>query len=230
MQTAEFDVNSFEHSAQSEEDKKLLVKFYVKPVQDRQESIKEGRPIFKDVEYIDIKIPGDRTGGVARPASYQDKQRFAAHYDAFKKRIEMPIEGTPLAEWPLITRSLAEELAFYNVKTVEHLASMSDAHSGKFMGLNSLKAKAKIWLEQAGEEAKAHELQEQLLERDERIAEQAKQIEQLQQQMQQFMDAQATPSLSSALDESKPEVKTPPVKKRRRRKKAVDDGEIQNDK
>lgn len=195
MQTADFDVASFENSAQAEEDKKLLVKFFVKPRPDNAASLAEGRPVFKDVEYIDIRIPGDRTGGVCRPASFQDKQRFAPHYDAFQKRIEVPLAGTPLIEWPLITRSLAEELAFHNVKTVEHLSTMSDTHSGKFMGLNALKAKALKWLEQAGEEAKVHELQQELLDRDERIALQGKQIETLQKQMLEMMGDKVPPSI-----------------------------------
>jgi len=232
VETADFDVASFENAAQTEEDKKLLVKFFVKPRPDNAATLKEGRPIFKDVEYIDIRIPGDRTGGVSRPASHQDKLRFAPHYTAFKQRIEMPLEGTPLVEWPLITRSLAEELAFHNVKTVEHLSTMSDTHSGKFMGLNALKAKALKWLEQAGEEAKVHELQGQIFERDERIAHQGMQIDALQKQMTQLLaekepaaktpewpsghqmpapapDANA-PSLSSELDENDAEVPAEP--------------------
>lgn len=250
MQTADFDVASFENSAQSEEDKKLLVKFYVKPRPDNAESLKAGRPIFKDVEYIDIKIPGDRTGGVARPASHADKQRFRAHYEAFKSRIEMPLSGTPLIEWPLVSRSLAEELAFHNVKTVEHLSTMSDTHSGKFMGLNALKAKALKWLEQAGEEAKVHELQQELLERDERIATQGAQLEILQEQMAALMsdkDAPVdsppavakTPSLTSELDKPGTADKEPETTKaddpaatprKRRRRKAAASGKIQIDK
>ena len=134
---------------------------------------------------------------------------------------------------------------------------MSDTHSGKFMGLNALKAKAVKWLEQAGEEAKVHELQQELLERDERIALQGKQIETLQKQMLEMIGDQTpaapaapalvstpvapAPSLSSELDdndaevpaEPEPETKAaaPAKKSRRRRKKAVaPDGEIQNDK
>jgi hypothetical protein len=259
LNTADFDVASFENSAQAEEDKKLLVKFFVKAMPDKAASLAEGRPIFRDAELIDIKIPGDRTGGVCRPASFQDRQRFAAHYAAFKQRVEMPTVGTPLIEWPLITRSLAEELAFHNVKTVEHLSTMSDTHSSKFMGLNALKAKALKWLEQSGEEAKVHELQQQLLERDERIALQGGQIGQLQEQMLALMGDKkqpdwpasppamqqdpapvaAAPLLSSELDNpietvGEPEselVVTAPVKKtRRRRTKAADDGTIQDDK
>jgi hypothetical protein len=241
VQTADFDHESFESRAQAEEDKKLLVKFFVKPRPDSAETVKQGRPIFKDVEYIDIRIPGDRTGGVSRPASHNDKQRFAPHYAAFKQRTEVPLEGTPLIEWPLITRSLAEELAFHNVKTVEHLSTMSDTHSGKFMGLNALKAKALKWLEQAGEEAKVHELQQELLERDERIATQGQQIELLQKQMLEMMgnkpapaEVLSAPSLNSELDdvvtpEPEPTVAAAPATKQRRRRKAAPDGKIQND-
>ena len=60
MQVAEFDTDNFEARHQSAEDRKLLVKFFIKPREDRHASLKEGRPVFKDVEYIDIKIPGSR--------------------------------------------------------------------------------------------------------------------------------------------------------------------------
>jgi hypothetical protein len=253
VQTADFDVASFENSAQAEEDKKLLVKFFVKPLQDNAASLKEGRPVFVDAELIDIKIPGDRTGGVCRKASPHDKQRFAAHYQAFKSRIEVPVEGTPLIEWPLITRSLAEELAFHHVKTVEHLSTMSDNNIGKFMGLNTLKAKAVKWLEQAGEEAKVHELQQELLERDERIALQGSQIETMQKQLLELMGdkkqpewpsgpaamqqdpppiAAAAPSLDSTPGEEVDEAPAAAVKPKRARRKrrAKPNGTIQNDK
>jgi len=244
-QEADFDVASFEYGAQTEEDKKLLVKFFVKPRNDSAASLKAGRPVFKDVEYIDIKIPGDRTGGVCRPATYVDKQRFGPHYVAFKTRTELPLEGTPLVEWPLITRSLAEELAFHNVKTVEQLSTMADVHSGKFMGLNTIKAKALKWLEQAGEEAKVHQLQQSLMERDERITDQDTKISELQNQMTQLLDKleltpATTSSLSSALDEpvapaaaeteptaeaATDDTKTP---RRRKRRAKVVDGNVGN--
>ncbi len=234
MQTADFDVHSFEQSAQSEEDKKLLVKFFMRPRPDAAATIAEGRPIFHDIEYVDIKIPGDRTGGACRPATHRDKQRFAEHYRLFKQRIEVPIDGTPLAEWPLVTRSLAEELAFHNVKTVEHLATMADVNVGKFMGLGVLKAKAVKWLEQSSEESKVHALQEQLAERDERI-------DRLEEQMEKMLAMQAppepvevsgqdpepvadTPSLASKLDEPAP------VRKARRRRVKKADGTVQDSK
>lgn len=178
------DVNpeDFMSTNQSRMDDALLVKFFLKPKQDKRASEEQGRPIFKEVEYIDIKIPGDRSGGACRPALAKDIARFPKHYDAFKKRIEgedEAVQGTLLAEWPQATRAMVEELAFFNVKTVEQLAGMSDANSGQFMGMNGLKAKAQQWLALAKEQKGATELKMELEKRDEQIAAMQTQIEAL---------------------------------------------------
>jgi hypothetical protein len=172
MQTADVNYQDFEQSAQSAQDERLLVKFFVKEVRDNAKSLTEGRNIFKEVEYVDIKIPGNRTGGACHPAQFRDKQRFPRHYEAFVQRREMPVEGTPLSEWPIMTRTMVEELAFHNVKTVEQLLSMSDTHASKFMGINDYKAKAKAWLEKTDETARINEiesLKEANNEKDEKI-------------------------------------------------------------
>ena len=152
MQTADFDHTLFE-AGNNEGDKNLLVKFYTKPKEDKTESLEQGRPIYKDVCYVDIRTAGSRNGHVARPATLKDKQRFPRHFAAYENRQEMPTEGTPLTEWSLLTRSQAEEFAFINVKTVEQLANMPDNNAQKFMGGNTLKQKAKDWLEAASAKA-----------------------------------------------------------------------------
>jgi len=168
MQVADFDHNAFTHSAQQEQDKHLLVKFYLHPVLDKAATKDEGRPIYKEVEYIKINAPGSREG-FAGPARPRDYQRFPEHYAAFKKRVDMPVEGTPLIEWAPVSRSLAEELAFFNVKTVEQLASISDTEVMKFRGGQGLKQKAKDWLEQSRRGATVAELQKELKVRDDML-------------------------------------------------------------
>jgi hypothetical protein len=172
VRTAEFNPDDFQNQHQAKMDESLLVKFFLKPRPDRIATEKEGRPIYKDVEYIDIKIPGDRAGGVCRPARPRDIARFQKHYDAFKSRTEeVVIEGTPLVEWSLIGRSQAEELSFFNVKTVEQLAAMSDSNAAQFMGMNNLKAKANDWLDIAKENKASDELAIELKKRDDEISE-----------------------------------------------------------
>ena len=164
METANYNPQDFQPGGRHEADKNLLVKFFVKPRQDKGASKEEGRPIFKDTEYIDIKIPGNRSGGACRPATGGDRQRFPEHYAAFKQRTENDetIVGTPLTEWPLISRSMAEELAFFHVQTVEQLANMADVQVGKFMGLFQIKEKANLWIDSAAKEKPMWEMDQKI--------------------------------------------------------------------
>lgn len=168
MQVAEFNHEDFQSNNQAEQDKTLLVKFYVKSRQDKARTVAEGRPIFKDVEYIHIMIPGSRDGA-ARPATHRDRQRFPKHYQAFKERIELPEEGTPLAEWGTLTRSTVEELAFFNIKTVEQLANVNDNVASQFMGCQGFKSKAKAYLEVSKRDVSLNEMQLELTKRDDQI-------------------------------------------------------------
>lgn len=161
-----------------EADKSLLVKFYLKPRADKAATSLHGRPVFKDVEYIDIRVPGSRNGA-ARPATDRDKMRFAEHYRMFKERIEAPLEGTPLVEWPPISRSQVEQLAFLHVKTVEQLAAVADSHVGQIMGLGNLKRLAQEFLSAAEADAPLSQLHAELEERDQRLAAQDATIQRL---------------------------------------------------
>lgn len=145
MQTAEFNHNDFSDTAEA--DKSLMVRFFYKNVQNKMESQALGRPVFKEKVYIEIRVAGQRDVQACRPATHQDKQRFPRHLEAFEKRVEPPTEGMPLVEWPKITRTQAEELAFSNVKTVEQLAGMKDSNLQKIMGGYGLRDKAVKWLE-----------------------------------------------------------------------------------
>lgn len=182
MAIAEYDYADFESSQQTEQDAKLLVKFYTKSRQDRAASEEQGRPVFKDTEYIDIRIPGSRDGA-ARPATPRDKQRFPKHYAAFKQRIELPEEGTPLTEWGGVTRSLAEELAFGNVKTVEQLADIPDNLAGQMRGGQGLKAKASQWLARCKKDVSLEQLEGELAIRDKALDTMQEQIADLQRQL-----------------------------------------------
>jgi hypothetical protein len=149
MQTAEYNYQDFNQSQQQKLDENLLVKFFYKSREDKKATQSEGRPMFKEVEYVEIRVAGSRDAQACRPATFADKSRFPRHYEAFQKRVEMPEHGTPLGEWPQISRSQIEELAFLNCKTVEQLCEMSDTNAGQIRGGQTLKAKAKDWLESA---------------------------------------------------------------------------------
>jgi len=160
------DINpeDFKTSQAARLDEQLMVRFFYKEVQNKLESAAQGRPIFKEKEYIEIRIAGQRDPQACRPATHADKSRFPRHYEAFQKRMESPTEGTPLSEWTLITRSRAEELSFLNVKTVEQIAGMGDNQLSGIMGGYSLREQAQKWIDHAGD-VRIEEEKQDLLDR-----------------------------------------------------------------
>lgn len=180
MATAEYNYEDFQPNAQSKADEGLLVRFYPQSVQDNIETQKQGRPVFKEIDICEIRVPGDKSF-VAHPATQKDLDRFPRHWQAYKNRTQGQeyIEGTLLAEWPLVTRSQVDELAFANIKTVEQLVAAPDSNIAHFMGMNVLKQKAREWLDNAAEGKAKAELKAELDERDQQIAELQAQMKEL---------------------------------------------------
>jgi hypothetical protein len=162
-------------------DDSLLVKFFSLSVRDEGKSRAAGRPIYIDRDHVEIRVLGDRTNFIAREATPADIDRFPRHYQAYKTRTTTkPIEGTPLAEWAVITRAQVDELAYFNVRTVEQLSRIPDNRLGAIFGLAGLKERAKAWLAATGDTRAAEELARKLQERDLKIAELSQQIAGLQ--------------------------------------------------
>lgn len=151
------------------EDAKLLVKFYMRPIQDMNKTLEAGRPIFVDTEMVRIMVPGDKENIIDREASQIDKRRFAASYAAFKQGDAEQVIGTPLESWPLITRSLVEELRYFNIRTVEQLANLRDDVAHRMMNGVSMKQSAAAFLLAAKESAPIARMTEELRQRDETI-------------------------------------------------------------
>ncbi len=170
-------------------DKGLGVTFKMHSHFDDVATREQGRPIFVMKEYILITIPGDTTGTVFRPAFEHDHQRFPEQYLRFKAGQEQAI-GTPLTEWPQITRAQVDELAFFRTSTIEQLAAVSDTNCQRFMGLSQLREKASRYLQQLREEAPMLKVQAELEERDNQIKTQAQQIAEMQAMLAKLMAKQ----------------------------------------
>ena len=182
MQTLEYDHTIHEKSNAGDDG--LLVKFFIEAAPDSAESAKAGRPVFKDVEWVDIRIPGNRDNVVCRPAREKDKQRFPRHYAAFQQRIagkEEKIVGTPLSAWPYegLTPARVKELDFFNIRTVEQLASTSDNSGAKLPGFQAMKQAAKLYLETASKQAPVNAMNKRIVELEALVKRQETMIESL---------------------------------------------------
>lgn len=191
-------------------DEGLLVRFFYREREDKAQTLEAGRPIFKETEYIEIRVPGKRDAQVCRPAKSHDRDRFPAHYEAFKKRVELPKEGTALSEWPQVSRSQCEELAFLNIKTVEQLASTADGHLGQFHGGMTLKRRASEWL--------AHASKTKLIAENEALQFRLKEVEDKLAAMQEQLAVAAPAPAPAPLPPTPLDEPVAPVASRRRRK------------
>jgi hypothetical protein len=191
-------------------DAALSVRFYRRAVQNEEATSKEGRPIFHEVDYVEIFIPGDKTSVIDRPASDDDKTRFAKKYQAYQERQDQDaLDGTPLAQWPGMNQAQVLELAHFGCKTVDQLAAMSDDTLHKLgAGYLDRRKAARIYLEEAAGRAPLEKMQAELSDRDKTIAGQSVQIESMEKAIAELQAKLSSPPKTEA-DGSAVHEKTP---------------------
>jgi len=110
-------------------DARLQVRFYKKSVHQEQESLEAGRPIYKDFDFVHICVAGDTLTEIDTYAQQSHKQRFPIQWANYMNRQganDEEVVGTPVSEWPLVSKSQAEELRAMKFYTVESIANASD--------------------------------------------------------------------------------------------------------
>lgn len=138
----------------------LIFKTKAKHLPKRSE--KEGRYIAKDVDMVEVRqigasdciiyevetwlkqIQADLKGG-RLPAQFAEF--YNESYRRWKAGQEMPVEGTPIKGWQVITPAQQDMLIHAGIRTVEDMADLNDEGLKKVgMGAIDLKNKAKAWL------------------------------------------------------------------------------------
>lgn len=158
-------------------DARLSVTFYNRPVQNHFKTTKEGRPIFEDMTFVKIFVPGDSTTVIDTVADDSHKARFPmqwAHFTNTHGADGLTI-GTPITQWPAISAAQAEELKALKFSTVEQVASASDAQIQKIgmlagMSPHAFRDRARAFLLAAKDSALPQAQAEELRKKDEQIA------------------------------------------------------------
>ena len=135
-------------------------------------------------DYINIKVPGDKTVEVVSEVDDQYKARFARKWQAYKQMQSIDT-GTPLHEWDDVPQGLKDELNYQGFRFVEQVAGAPDSAFTRIMGGTQWRMKAQAFLNRGKKNA------------DDVINEQQKQIELLQQQMAQLLAATEKPKRKS---------------------------------
>lgn len=135
----------------------LQVEFYDEAAEQRAESRKKGRPVYKDRTLVKIVNPLDMNVVLVRVATDHDKQQYRKAFQAYQNEAKSKnVEGTPLREWPAVTRSQAQDAAFYKVFTVEQVADLSSDLVGDLgEDWENLRKKAQLYLKGSEDSAAA---------------------------------------------------------------------------
>lgn len=172
-------------SDENNADSRLQVRFYKKPVQQEQETLEAGRPIYKEFDFVHICVAGDTLTEIDTYVQNSHKVRFPIQWANYQNRIgrdDQEIVGTPVAEWPLVSKSQAEELRAMKFYTVESIANASDQQlqrMGMAVGQSpySFRDKAKSFLNLAQKsnevdkrEQEINELRQELVKKSEENA------------------------------------------------------------
>jgi hypothetical protein len=172
-------------SDENNADSRLQVRFYKRPVQQEQESLAAGRPIFKEFDFVHICVAGDSLTEIDTYALASHKTRFPIQWANYMNRQgadDQEVVGTPVSEWPLVSKSQAEELRALKFHTVEAVAGASDAQlqrMGMAAGMSpyAFRDKAKAFLNLATNaaetdkrESEINSLKEELAKKDQETA------------------------------------------------------------
>jgi len=120
-------------------DQSMVVPFFkTDAIYQEAASKAEGRPIYKDVELVEIRIAGERNYAPTFPAHEVWKhingepvtyaERFPKEYALFAAGREQIADGTPLSELPFLTEGERATLRRLKVYTAEALASVEGSN------------------------------------------------------------------------------------------------------
>ncbi len=154
--TTDESFRSFLPGHNQEDDRALIIRFFVDKALLGLKSKEAGRPIYEDREYVEIRIKGQPKQVVVKEVDAKIAQKYPHAYAAFKAGREAPVVGMPIEQLPGVGPSMAVTLKTFGVRSVEDMAALSD------MGLQSigggareLQRRAKAFLEQSTEKTVA---------------------------------------------------------------------------
>lgn len=148
----------------SRKERPSFVRFERRSVEDKKASESAGHYVAKDIDYALITAPYSKDvfhikcdswfKDLEQQISMQRIPRewveqYKKQYGAWKNGQELPVNGTPIRGWGVISPAKQETLIAMHILTVEDLAEINDEGVKRIgMGAVELKTKAKAWLAQ----------------------------------------------------------------------------------
>lgn len=146
-----------------------------------------GRPIFDDMEVVEVRFAGDRNkvsvfpateicgetldeDGNTRKISYAE--RWSDQYKRFKAKEQQVAEGTPVDELPFLTQAKRAELKALSIYTAEALAALDGQPLRNLgQGGRDLKNQAQAYLDRAAGSANVTAMAAKIADLEQLVAE-----------------------------------------------------------
>lgn len=147
---------------QQEDDRSLIVEFFIDKKLMGAKSEAAKRPVYEDREYVKIMIKGQDKQIAVHEVTQEHRSRFPIAYQRFLQQKPAEVIGTPIDMLPGVGPSLAHHLKGINLRSIEDLAQITDENAMQRIGPGSreLVNRAKAWL--ANQAPAATALQDQL--------------------------------------------------------------------
>lgn len=145
-------------------DRPAYVRFERVAVEDKAASDTAGHYVARDVDYALVTPPYSKDVFKAKAGQWLDNMRqevrngripqewadhYAKAYKSWQGGQELPLNGTAIRGWGVISPAQQETLIRMNILTVEDLSGINDEGVRRIgMGAPELKAKASAWLSQ----------------------------------------------------------------------------------
>jgi hypothetical protein len=165
----------------------VVPRFYIHTTKNEAKSREAGRPIFDDMEVVEVRFAGNRTTVSVFPAhaicgEAEDEhgdtvkityaQRWPDQYRRFKAKQQQVAEGRPVDELPFLTQAKRSELKALSIYTAEALAAL-DGQELKNLGQGGreLKNQAQAYLDRASGSADVTKMASKIQELEQLVSE-----------------------------------------------------------
>ena len=126
-----------------------IPRFHFHAKEDSVATAAAGRPIFVQEERVQFIQPGNPNQPV-EVVTDEHRQRWPDQYAAFKRGEEKAVDGTPLEQWPVLSRTHVLELKAMGIVSVEQCAALSDLAVQKIgLGGRKIRELAEAYLDDA---------------------------------------------------------------------------------
>lgn len=133
------------------------IRFYYDLIKDEAKSQELGRPVHKEVEFLEVNFDGEIT---PKQVTNREREEYKELYLAFLERHKEPLEGTFLKRWIEIDAASAKNLIEMGYKTVEQLVTIPEAQKAR-LGPDAIWiSKAEDFLQRTKGDAKVSSLQQ----------------------------------------------------------------------